>query len=686
MIKNLRSSLIFLFFTLVYTIFLCFFYFKYVPLVKNFQIILIPILFVIFVLTAINIRWGSLFFIFAFPLINSLPYFFGIFGDIPHAPTALTLFLFFLLGWLVHNSFFRLGLSLKHLIYKPIILISILIVISGIITSLRYANFFPFLSDNIYELITNVNGVTAGGAIMSNVFGLLNYLTGFVLFFIFVNTSKSKEFVKRILILLLVSTLISIAFGFFQHFIDINLGNTPILANKAMVNATFKDSLSFGAYLAVLTPVLLSMIFAFKGLVRIFSSLGLISAVFILPYTGSKSGLIGMLISILFFLMFLLVIKINLKKSGSISVKKVVISVSVILLIIIIISTIFLSSKESALYKRFKKIKNTYKTEGLESILGIRWHNRWKMAAYMARDYPLSGVGIGAYIIELPNYAEISRTPLIKTDSAENYFLQVGSELGILALFFLLWIFLEIIKHIKKILKNYEYLNRWRYIQIGLSCGVISLLMIFFVHTFIGSYEIKYTFWLLVALIFCLGRSEKEPEEKLFFSRNFKIVGLVLIVLFGGVHLWNSTHSLSLKSRTEQFGLKQDFGLDKIEKTNDGREFRWTREYGGLTIKVGNPVIEIPLLASHPDIKENPVKVKIYLIKDFFKQKRLLDEIILTKNRWGTYEYHIPEEVNQEVILLFKVSRTWNPLKTLGTPDPRNLGVAVGKIRFKLKE
>jgi len=42
-----------------------------------------------------------------------------------------------------------------------------------------------------------------------------------------------------------------------------------------------------------------------------------------------------------------------------------------------------------------------------------------------------------------------------------------------------------------------------------------------------------------------------------------------------------------------------------------------------------------------------------------------------------------PEEVNQEVILLFKVSRTWNPLKVLGTPDPRNLGVAVGKIRFK---
>ena len=102
-----------------------------------------------------------------------------------------------------------------------------------------------------------------------------------------------------------------------------------------------------------------------------------------------------------------------------------------------------------------------------------------------------------------------------------------------------------------------------------------------------------------------------------------------------------------------------------------------------MTIKIEKPVIEIPLLASHPDIRKNPVKVKIFIIKDFFKKKKLLGEIILTESIWKTYKYSIPEEVGQEVILLIKVSRTWNPLKTLGTPDPRNLGVARGKIEFK---
>jgi hypothetical protein len=90
------------------------------------------------------------------------------------------------------------------------------------------------------------------------------------------------------------------------------------------------------------------------------------------------------------------------------------------------------------------------------------------------------------------------------------------------------------------------------------------------------------------------------------------------------------------------------------------------------------------LLASHPDIRQNPVRVKIYLVKDLFKQKKLLGELTLNESVWNNYEFSVPkEEVGQEAILLLKVNRTWNPLKTTGAPDPRNLGVAIGKITFR---
>lgn len=669
-----------MFFSIVYLIIFHFFYLRYVPLVTPFQLALIPILFIVFVLTIINFKWGTLFFIFAFPLINNLPYFFGIYGHIPHAPTALVLFLAFFFGWLVHSVFFKSEISFEHPIFKPLILLSLLIFVSGIITVLRYANFYPFLSDYIYELVTNTNGVTAGGAIMSSVFFSLNYLTGFAFFFILLNTVKEKGFLKKILVVLLISTSISIAFGFFQHYKNIEIANNPISFTQGFINGTFKDAMSFGGYLAVLVPVMLSMIFFFKGALRVFSFLVFISAIFILPNTGSRSSLVALFLSFVFFLGFYLI---YLKKQKSFSLKKIVSFGAVVLLIAVVIISVLISSKDSIVYKRLDEMRISYKEGGLEKALAERSASQWKMAAKMIKDYPFTGVGIGAFIIELPNYAETAEVSLRTTDSAENYFLQVGSELGTIGLFFALWIFWLIFKQIKKGFNKYLFQGRWKYIQIGVSCGIISLFMIFFVHTYIGSYELKYTFWLLVGSLFILGGTGNKPEGRVYLSKNFKIFGLVLILIFSGLHLWNSTLSLSLKNRTQLLDLKQNFGLYQLEKTQDGREFRWTRGYGGLTIKIGKPVIEIPMLASHPDIEKNPLRVKIYLIKNFFKEKRMLDEVVLTENSWKTYEYYIPEEVNRQAILLFKVSRTWNPLKTFGTPDPRNLGIAIGEINFK---
>ena len=697
--KNKNTRLIFLLLTAIFAISLYFFYVRYVPLVKNFQIALVPIIFIAVILTSVNVRWGTLFFVFSFPLINNLPYFFGISEPLPHAPTTLVLFLFYFFGWLLHNTMHKSELSLKYPIFKPMVLFSIIIFVSVIVTFFRYANFFPFLSDHVYELMTNAFGVTAGGAIMSIVFNSLNYLTGLAFFFIILNTAKSKEFIKKIIIVLLSSAFLSLLFGLFQQLENMELGNNPISINQGLINATFKDALSFGAYIAMAVPLILGVLFAFKGIIRIFSFLVIILFLYMSFFTGSKSGLLGLFISLLIFLVLSLITIFNLLKSKSFSWKKM--SLSSLIIFFLIVSLVFSyaifkeSINETVIKSRtFSRFKDMIQLQNMNTMLIGRADTHWKMAALMIKDYPLTGVGIGGYIIESSNYSEISRIQIGVPESAENYILQVGSELGLIGIFLVFWILWEIIKQMRRSFSIIRSNDKTKFILIGAIAGIITFLVIIQTHTFIGSYEIKYTFWLLVGLIFCTGRiaeaenkrqQENQLDKKFYWSKGLKISSIVLILLFSSVHLWNSTHSLSLKSRTERFGLKQDFGLDKLEKTNDGREFRWTRSCGGLTIKIEKPVIEIPLLASHPDIKHNPVRVKIYLIKDFFKQKKLLEEIILAESIWKTYEYYLPEEVNQETILLIKVSRTWNPLKASGTPDPRNLGIAIGKITFKEK-
>ncbi len=678
----MNRRIIFLLSSIIFAAGLYGFYIKYVPLVKSFQIILLPLLLLVFALTALDVRRGTILFVFFFPLVNSLPYFFGIFEHTPHAPTALVLFLFYFWGWLIHNTLSISSLSFKHPIFKPVILFSIMILASGIITFLRYANFYPFLTDSIYELLTNVHGVTAGGAIMSTLFFSLNYLTGFAFFFILLNTINSKDFIKRILIALLLGTTVALCLGFYQHFKDITFGNTPMRINESIINATFKDPLSFGAFLSLIIPVVLAAIIAFKGIVRIISVFLFIGGLFLLPHTGSKSGFAGVFISLLLFLVFSLHQQVRRKKRKSVSRRNVIVFVSVTAMMIAIVSLVVVLSKESETYKRLTGVGTPY--GGLKETINIRWFNQWRMAAHMFMDYPLTGVGIGSYIIELPNYATKHKGLYHEwVDSAENYFLQVVSELGIFVLFLSFWIFWEILLTIRKGLLQHSSPPDWRYIQIGIFCAIISLFLIFLVHTYIGSYEIKYTFWLMVALMFSLLQIEGGAEKKISFNRKTKILIIIFLGFYCGVHLWNSTRSLSLKNRTEQFGIKQNFGLYKIEKTQDEREFRWTRSYGGLMIRIEKPLIDIPLQASHPDLEKNPVRLNIMLVKDFFKQKSTLADILIKERGWKTYTYHIPEEVGQEVILLFKVSRTWNPLKTNGAPDPRNLGVAVGHIQFR---
>lgn len=655
------------------------FYPKYVPLIRPFQLILLPVLFVTLILTSVDARRGSLFFVFAFPLVNVLPYLYGVYEHTPHAPTALVLFLFFFLGWLMHNLLLPQNRPPGYPVFKPLLIFSLIISVSAVITFFRFANFWPFRTDGLYELSTNVHGVTAGGAIMSTLFSSLNYLSGFAFFLILSRSVKSTEYVKKILLIFLLSTAFVLLVGSYQHFRDITFANTPMRAEEGLVNATLKDPMSCGAYLSALIPILLAGVFAWKGALKALSLVMFFAALFLLPQTGSKSGLVSTGLSLAVFL--------GLFLSGRMSSKtprlgRILKPMGTALLILLLIGTAWMMTRESEAFRRLTGFNK--KTGGLGETLRMR-SNLWTMAVHMMTDYPLTGVGIGAYIIELPNYVKTHGGAYPQwTDSAEDYFLHAGAEMGILVMILVLWIFWEILRQMRRALGSSTSLTQMKFFRLGISCGLISLLSTFVVHTFIGSYEIKYTFWFLAALVFY--PSQRLEDEKRGGTTKPWTSGIILFLfIFTGFHLWNSTHALSLARRTERLGLEQNFGLYKEETTQEGRNFRWTKSYGGIAVRMTDPVIQVALHASHPDINKRPVRVKVYLVEDLFKSQELLDEVVLADTRWQTLEYSLPDRVSRQFILFFKVSRTWNPRREKGIPDPRNLGVAVGEIRFLRK-
>ena len=740
----------------VYAAAFFFFFLRYVPLVRPFQTALLPILFLAFLLAASDRDKGLLFFIFVFPLINNLPYFFGIFTQIPHAPTALLLFLAFFLGWLVNGLLpsgeksrrqsrpngpagtaagRRIEARWSHPVFQPLFLLGLLIAISGAVTFFRFACFFPFRADGIYELKTNILGVSAGGAIMSTLFSLLNYLSGFAFFGAAYSRLKSPALMKKALAALTASTMIALLFALFQKYVSVAVGNYPFWVGFNQINGTFKDPNSFGAFLAAVFPLLLGLAAAAKGTVKK-AAFGATAALllFVFPSVGARSAFLGLLVGLGIFSVFSAV------RAGTAWRRKLMPAAAVALLISVVLGAVLVFSGRSGLAGRITRSLDVFSGK----ISMAQFFNRrtyfWTAARAMIADYPISGVGLGSYIIEMPNYLKDLELPTAVTDSALNYVLQVGSELGWLGLAALAWLVWEILKQCRRTWRGKPTDKGRAFLIAGALAGLAPFAVNFNFHTYIGSFEVKYMFWFLVAIVFALG-VRRAPEEQAGNPASFSGHGfgpgggpasaicadrtevisgqlgetpgkeagpqlqpfstapktnrsplkkpfapffyLILCpVVFAASLLWNSAHSLSLETRTRKYGIKQEFGLDKVEKTDDGREFRWTGRTAGLMLRVESETLECPILASHPGIENRPVSVEVSATPDFFKTRKQLNGIVLREGVWQTAEFNLSEFLGKDVILVFKVNRTWNPKKSLGVPDPRNLGIALGQIRW----
>jgi len=625
---------------------------------------LAPLLILTFAATAVRVQSGLLVFSFLFPLINNLPYFFGIQENIPHAPTSLVLFLAFALGWLVHNAVRPSSYECSLPVLRPILFFAAIVLVSGLVTSLRYADFFPFLTSAVRELVVNASGVRAGGAIMSAVFICLTYLTGFLFFFILVNAVKSEALLRRIMTVMAGSFGVSLVFSLVQRFYSVKLGNTSLWVWLDRINATFPDPNSFGAYLAAFLPVLLALAFSSRGRPRVQWVVLIALSLFILPLIGSRSGLIGVSVSVPAFFLLLWT------KSAPAKRKESAVVSALAVLFFLVVFTFSILSTDLVLFKRIGRSSSA-------AELFNRRLEYWGVASFMIGDYPLTGVGTGAFVVELPDYSRRLGLPTRHTDSAKNYFFQVGAEFGFIGLLVSFWLFYEIIRRMLACWRLLPSREPPRFLQIGALAGMVSLLVNLLFHTYVGSFEIHYLFWLLAAFIFFSPGGEN-MDGRSVFSSSFVIALTAAAVLFGLVHLWNSTRGLSLERKTSEFSWDQNFGLHKRDRDVSGFYFTWTQKEAGITVENRGGTLIIPLLASHPDIEKNPVTVKISSCDPVFRSPKRLQEIVLRENRWFDFEQDLSSFKGDKIHLLIKAERTWQPFMPSGMPDPRHLGITLG--------
>jgi len=684
---------------------------------------------IVFILSVYRIKWGFYLFVFFIPLLNSLTVILQV------KRVYIILFLFFSLFLGFYINILKNELKGFHLyghgdrtsrlfdgseIAKPALIFVIISCISCLITVFRYSNFYPFITNRYYDLIVNVNGVNSTYSMLWTIQFFFNSIIGLGLFFIIFYILDDIKDIVRTVIILLFSNFIFTIIGFYQYFFNPYFGNTGQWAYDR-INATFTDPNALGSYIVMAFPIYIAVIILFKKwYLRTLFIFLLSTFLVIAAFNGSRSAFLGIILSsFVFFVIGLLkLIKVIVRKSkSSLRLKRLFTVLGVIVLVIIVVFCSLLISLLSMrielkdMYRPdtnvalFNRILNTiwvsynvYRQEGiiagLKSISSERFF-LWDQSLEMFKDYPNSGVGVGAYVIELPDYYIKNYGEVKIVDFAGNYYLQVLSELGIPGLFLILFIFYTIIR------KVFTYFRRPKrtkkesdhdWLLTGLYISFISMVVILFLGPHTNFNEIQLTFWLVAGLIITyIAIKERVQEDKsgcklsrILENKNNgknrfdiaqRISVMVIILIFSTSLLTSSFTSLSINVKQDIFEWGNSYGFYRVE-TADDRSYRWTSIDASEVIEKQGRIMIVTLRAGNPDIYEDDIFVRFYIDNSLVKIVKLKD------NNWHDIMMNIPDTDRKKMTFTVSVSRSWIPKEWKVTADSRELGVMIGEIRF----
>lgn len=366
--------------------------------------------------------------------------------------------------------------------------------------------------------------------------GGLNFIF-YILFAIFsFLILKKSDWIKALDLSLLTGAVISLT-AIFQKF---SLFKEVFLPRPERVVSTLGSSVLLALYLLLLIFIALSLVLKFKTKKRIFYYSCLVLFILALFLTGSRGGLIGLLVGLGFFFFF------YPQKSKKLKIVKISFLLALILIFLVTIwignqSRVVEYFKTNQLTKiYFERIWNTVYpivTEGKITVMQDRV-TVWKIGWEATKDHPVLGYGPENFSIPFDRYFHpalpgMDPTRLQWWDRAHNFIFDMSSTVGIPALLLYLSIFFLIFWKLRNKTENPI-----------LKHGIQATFLAYFTADFfnfdcfstylLSFFLLAFSFSLISNKEDFLKSSTEKPEE----SNPFKSVALVLIFLFLVSFLW----------------------------------------------------------------------------------------------------------------------------------------------------
>ena len=352
-------------------------------------------------------------------------------------PPDLVVFLSFTAGWSLHQIYYGRPLGLAVPIKWTLIGYLIIGVGSGAITILRYSQFYPLVGDRFQSLTVNLLDESNHEAILWAFQSLLTFIAGPAILWAVFNLIEHRRHVIQILLALALGMVVPIALGIAQ-----SLGWEFLMTERGIrdhrVNATFVDSNALACFFMLALPAIASLIFLLRQFWnRIAIVLLVICGFYVLICSGSRTGLLDIVIVIITGIFLFLTHLLRAPLRGRIRIGKVVIVMAVFLMAIGLVEVLSARYGRSVLGARMERTIQAAREKGFINMVEAsnRWP-MWKRAGKIISTFPFTGIGLGAYHTEIPNFMKWTPYDTFVRDSACNYYLQLYAEMGPIGLFF----------------------------------------------------------------------------------------------------------------------------------------------------------------------------------------------------------------------------------------------------------
>lgn len=683
----------------------------------------------IYLISVYRAKIGFYIFIFLVPLLSTFSNMYGI-------RRMNVIFLFFMslfLGFLVNRFKSEEGFIYETELARPVFIFLIILALSTVITVFRFSNLYPFITTKFHNLMVNFAGDKSLSAILWTLKYFFNYISGFALLFIIFNIIRTRRDFVTSLIVLLSTCPIVMAVGFYQKFINLRFGSNTFWVEAGRINSTLTDPNALGGYIVVMFPLFIGLfIYLKKWYLKLTAGLFLVVFIYFSLLCGSRSAFVAIVFTSGLFIIVGLSIALRFLIKNKIKApnKSALVSAGIIVLLLIIIFSSFLGIMISSgtldsidefegtgiiladrMVKSIGDFYAAFRTEGFRrAYIDISSGREilWRQAYYMFRDHPVSGVGQAAYFIELPDYHRRYHRGFHIIDFTGNYYLQILSELGLVGIILVLFIFFTIAKKPVKYLLNKNESGKlikedWLFTGFAGSFLGMAVALFFGPHT--NFIEVQFLFWLVIGMIFAyinINSWEKLILEKdrynsltrpagpqkdsikyfcvgrlrqIRFDLISKITLVLIVTVFGITLLVSSVTDLSINIKQTLYKWENYYGFYN-EEVIEGREIRWTSIDAIQVLDKKGDILMVPLKDGDPSGHLLPLFIRFYINNNIVKVVKIADK------QWHEIEIDLSDYSGERFTFTMACSRSWVPKERGLSMDSRELGVMTGKFKF----